>query len=104
MTVAPGATRVVPAPLGPGWCPRSTIDGSSTPFTTSSAVTSIIVNLPGTTNFDFVTLTGQGKTTPTTVKNVTVTATGANLTFTAERHKWSTTAATSSSQTHILRQ
>ena len=80
VTVAPGATHVVP---GVGVVPASTIDGSSKPFTTGSAVTSIIVNLPGTTNFDFVTLTGQGKTTPTTVKNVTVTATGANLTFAA---------------------
>ena len=80
VTVAPGAMRVVP---GVGVVPASTIDGSSTAFTTGSAVTSIIVNLPGTTNFDFVTLTGQGKTTPTTVGNVTVTATGANLTFAA---------------------
>ena len=80
MTVAPGATRVVP---GVGVVPGSTIDGSSTPFTTGSAVTSIAVTLPGTTNFDFVTLTGGGKTTPTTVGNVTVSATGANLTFAA---------------------
>ena len=80
VTVAPGATHVVP---GVGVVPPSTIDGSSAPFTTGSAVTSIIVVLPGTTNFDFVTLSGQGKTTPTTVKNVTVTATGANLTFAA---------------------
>ena len=80
VTVAPGAMRVVP---GVGVVPASTIDGSSTAFTTGSTVTSIIVNLPGTTNFDFVTLTGQGKTTPTTVGNVTVTATGANLTFAA---------------------
>ena len=80
VTVAPGATRVVP---GVGVVPPSTIDGSSAPFTTGSAVTSIIVALPGTTNFDFVTLSGGGKTTATTVKNVTVTATGANLTFAA---------------------
>ena len=66
-----------------GVVPPSTINGSSAPFTTSHAVTSITVNLPGTTNFDFVTLSGPAKTTPTTVKNVTVTATGANLTFTA---------------------
>ena len=80
VTVAPGATRVVP---GGAIVAPSTIDGSSAPFTTDSAVASIIVVLPGTTNFDFVTLTGQGKTTPTTVKNVTITATGANLTFAA---------------------
>jgi len=72
--------RVVP---GVGVVFPSTINGSSAPFTTSHAVTSITVNLPGTTNFDWVTLTGQGKTTPTIVKNVTVTATGANLTFAA---------------------
>src|SRR5271166_448570 len=80
VTVAPGATHVVP---GVGVVPPNTIDESSAPFTTGSAVTSIIVVLPGTTNFDFVTLSGQVKTTPTTVKNVTVTATGANLTFAA---------------------
>jgi len=80
VTVKGAPTSVVP---GVGVVPPSTINGSSAPFTTSHAVTSITVNLPGTTNFDFVTLSGQGKTTPTTVKNVTVTATGANLTFTA---------------------
>ena len=78
VTVAPGTFVVHP---GLGVVPPSTIDGGSTPFTTGNAVTSITVNLPGTANFDFVTLSGQGKTTPTTVKNVTVTATGANLTF-----------------------
>ena len=80
VTVAPGATRVVP---GVGVVPGSTIDMGSTPFTTPNAVKSITVTLPGTTNFDFVTLSGQGKTIPTTVTNVTVTATGANLTFAA---------------------
>ena len=80
VTVKGAPTSVVP---GVGVVPPSTINGSSAAFTTSHAVTSITVNLPGTTNFDFVTLSGQGKTTPTTVKNVTVTATGANLTFTA---------------------
>ncbi len=80
VTVAPGALRRVP---GVKVVTPSTIDGSSAAFTTPSAVTSIIVNLPGTINFDFVTLTGQGKTTATTVKNVTVTATGANLNFAA---------------------
>ena len=44
VTVAPGATRVV---LGVGVVPGSTIDGSSTPFTTGSTVTSIAVALPG---------------------------------------------------------
>ena len=81
VTVAPGTVQFVPgAVVAP-----STINGSLKSFTTSSAVTSITVNLPGTTNFDFVTLNGAGKTTPTTVKNVTVTATGANLTFTANK-------------------
>ena len=65
VTVAPGATRVVP---GVGVVPGSTIDGTAQPFTTGSAVSSIIVTLPGTNNFDFVTLTGPGKTTPTTVR------------------------------------
>ena len=80
VTVAPGTPVVHP---GVGVVPGSTIDKGSTPFTTPNAVTSITVTLPGTTNFDFVTLSGQGKTIPTTVKNVTVTATGANLTFAA---------------------
>jgi hypothetical protein len=80
VTVAPGATHFVPIA---GLVVGSTINGSGVPFTTSSAVSSIIVSLPGTTNFDFVSLEGQGKTTPTTVQNVTVTATGANLTFAA---------------------
>ena len=76
VTVAPGATHVVP---GVGVVPGSTIDTLGVPFTTPGAVSSIIVTLPGTSNYDFVTLTGQGKTTLTTVKNVTITATGANL-------------------------
>ena len=80
VTVAPGATRVIP---GAVVVAPSTIDGTSAPFTTDSAVASIIVVLPGTANFDFITLTGQDKTTPGTVKNVTMTATGANLTFAA---------------------
>ena len=80
VTVAPGTPRVVP---GVGLVPGSTIDGSSVAYTTSNAVTSIVVQLPGTNNFDYVSLTGGGKTSPGTVKNVSVTATGANLTFTA---------------------
>ena len=80
VTIAPGATRVVP---GVGVVPGSTIEGGSTPFTTGSAVTSIIVGLPGTSNYDYLTLSGGGKTTATTVQNVTVTATGADLTFAA---------------------
>ena len=67
----------------------TTINGSSVPFVSTEAVTSIMVTLPGTTNFDTVSLLGAGKTTPTTVKNVTITgligptATAANLKFTA---------------------
>src|SRR5271166_6935289 len=79
VTVKGAPTSVV---QGVGVVPGSTINGSSAPLTTSHAVTSITVNLPGTTNFDFVTLSELSKT-PQTVKNVTVTATGANLTFTA---------------------
>ena len=78
VTVAPGALGVIP---GVGVVAPSTIDGNSAPFTTLSAVATIAVTLPGTTNFDFVTLTGQGKTTPTTVRNVSITSTGASLGF-----------------------
>lgn len=83
VTVAGASTsRVVP---GVGVVPPSTIDGLAAPFTTDSAVTSIIINLPGVNNFDFVTLYGAGKTTPVTVRDVTVTATGANLNFSASQ-------------------
>ena len=50
---------------------------------TGSTVTAIVVDLPGTANYDLVTLSGGGETTATTVQNVTVTTTGANLTFAA---------------------
>jgi hypothetical protein len=78
VTVAPGSLQIVP---GIGVVPGSTINGISTSFTTSSAVSSIVVSLPGSTNFDFVKMTGPG--TATTVQNVTVTATGAALNLTA---------------------
>ena len=65
----------------------TTINGTSVPFVSPQAVTSIVVRLPGTTNSDTVTLLGAGKATPTTVKDVTITgplgSTAANLTFTA---------------------
>ena len=80
VTVQSGPTHFV---AGIGLVAGSTIDGSSEPFTTSSPVTSIIVQLPGTNNFDFVSLTGGGKTSTSTIKNVSITANGANLTFTA---------------------
>ena len=51
----------------------TTINGTSVPFVSTEAVTSIMVTLPGTTNFDTVSLLGAGKTTPTTVKNVSIT-------------------------------
>jgi hypothetical protein len=79
VTVSPGTTRIVP---GVGVVPPSTINTTNTPFTTGGAVSTIVIQLPGTTNFDFVQLNGPGKTTPTTIGNVSVTATGANLTFT----------------------
>ena len=67
--------------------PQTTINKTSVPFVSPQAVTSIVVRLPGTTNSDTVTLLGAGKTTPTTVKDVTITgplgSTAANLTFTA---------------------
>ena len=67
--------------------PQTTINKTSVPFVSPQAVTSIVVRLPGTTNSDTVSLLGAGKTTPTTVKNVTITgplgSTAANLTFTA---------------------
>ena len=75
--------------------PQTTINKTSVPFVSPQAVTSIVVRLPGTTNSDTVSLLGAGKTTPTTVTNVTITGpvptdltlpippTAANLTFTA---------------------
>jgi hypothetical protein len=81
VTVAPGATKIAP---GVGLVPGSTINLNNAAFTTSpNPVSSIVVSLPGTTNFDFVTLTGQGKTTTTTINTVSVSATGANLNFAA---------------------
>jgi len=81
VTVAGASTsRDVP---GVGVVPPSTVAGLSVPFTTDSAVASIIVNLPGINNFDFVTLNGPGKDTPVTVRNVSITASGANLNFNA---------------------
>jgi hypothetical protein len=69
--------------------PQTTINKTSVPFVSPQAVTSIVVRLPGTTNSDTVSLLGAGKTTPTTVKDVTITgplgSTAANLTFTANR-------------------
>ena len=67
--------------------PQTTINKTSVPFVSPQAVTSIVVRLPGTTNSDTVSLLGAGNTTPTTVKDVTITgplgSTAANLTFTA---------------------
>lgn len=81
--ISPGMVKIVP---GVGIIAPSTINGTSASFTTSSAVATINVTLPGTTNFDYVLLQGQGMTQPVTVKNVTVTApTGANLNFTANK-------------------
>ena len=80
VTVSPGAVVVKP---GVGVIPGSSINGNSAPVNTNNPVTSIVVDLPGTTNYDYVTLSGGGKTTATTVQNVTVTAAGANLTFDA---------------------
>jgi hypothetical protein len=76
VTVAPGALKSV---TGVGIVPGSTIDGSSSPFNTGNPVSTINVTLPGTSNFDFLQLLGQGKTSLTTVKNVTISATGAAL-------------------------
>jgi hypothetical protein len=63
--------------------PQTTIDLTHLPYNTPGAVTSIKVILPGTVNFDNVALKGPGKTTATKVNTVAITATGANLTFTA---------------------
>jgi hypothetical protein len=78
VTVTPGALKSV---AGVGLVPGSTIDGSNSPlgFNTGNPVSTINVTLPGTKNFDFLQLLGQGKTHLTTVKNVTISATGAAL-------------------------
>lgn len=50
-----------------------------TPYTTSQAVEGIVVTLPGNSNnTDQVVLTGPGKNVSTTVRNVSVTVTGAS--------------------------
>jgi hypothetical protein len=80
VAVAPGAAKVVP---GLGLVPGSTIDGTRFPYVSDFKVTSIVVDLPGTVNFDTIALDGPGKTTATPIQNVTITATGPNLTFLA---------------------
>lgn len=65
--------------------PTTTINGTSSPFTTPRPVLDIVITLPGTaSNSDVVVLSGQGKTTPTGIRNVTVNVTGQeSLTFSA---------------------
>jgi hypothetical protein len=77
VTVAPGATKIV---TGVGVVAGSTINTLNAPFNTGNPVASISVSLPGSTNFDFISLTGPGKAVPTTVGNVTIATTaGANI-------------------------
>ena len=58
VTVGPGAavTKVETNPPGVIVIPGSTINGNAGPLSTNNPVTGIVVQLPGTTNFDFVTL------------------------------------------------
>ena len=60
-----------------------TINGELGPYTTAFAVRNIVVTLPGTSNNDTVVLTGAGENVSTPVVNVTITATGPNLSFNA---------------------
>ena len=60
-----------------------TINDKLGPYTTTFAVRNIVVTLPGTSNNDTVVLTGAGKNVSTPVVNVTITATGPNLSFNA---------------------
>jgi hypothetical protein len=62
---------------------QTTINLTRKPYTSPSKVTSIVVILPGTANYDNVAFKGQGKTTASTIGSVSFTATGANLIFTA---------------------
>ncbi len=57
--------------------PRTTINATELPYTTTQAIGNITISLPGTTtNTDQVTMTGLGKGTATTVRNVSITVTG----------------------------
>jgi hypothetical protein len=53
------------------------------PYTSPPNVKSISVTLPGIVSFDTVSLMGPGKTTPTPTGNVSISAVGANVNFTA---------------------
>jgi hypothetical protein len=70
---AAGIVTVSPAASSPK-LGVTTINGSSAAYTSPHAVTTINVTLPGSGNTDTISLTGLGKTTPTTVHNVTFTA------------------------------
>jgi Bacterial Ig domain/Domain of unknown function (DUF4214) len=78
VTVAPGAMAFKP---GVGIIAPSTINANAAAFNTQNPVSAIVVQLPGTNNFDIVNLNSQSGAASPTVGNVTVTATGANLTF-----------------------
>jgi len=75
VTVSPGATTLKP---GAGFIPGSTVNTNASPISTNNPVSAIVVQLPGTNNFDIVNLNGPGSP---TVGNVTVSASAPNLTF-----------------------
>jgi hypothetical protein len=77
VTVAPGTLAITKAGVIPG----SSINGNSAAVGTNNPVSAIIVQLPGTTNFDIVNLNGTSPAASPTVGNVSVSAVGANLTF-----------------------
>jgi hypothetical protein len=77
VTVSPGTPAVK---AGVGVIPPSTINTNAGSFTTVNPVSSIVVQLQGTSNFDIVTILGTGSApTAPAVNNTTVTATGANV-------------------------
>jgi hypothetical protein len=78
VTISPGAAAFKP---GVGIIAPSTINGNASAFNTQNPVSSIIVQLPGTNNFDIVNLNSQTGAASPTVGNVTVAAAAPNLTF-----------------------
>jgi hypothetical protein len=78
VTVAPGAPTFK---VGVGIIAGSTINLGNSPVTTPNPVTTILVQLPGTNNFDIVNLNSQTGAASPTVTNVTIAAAAPNLTL-----------------------
>jgi hypothetical protein len=80
VTVAPGTPTLNFKP-GVGIIGPSTINSNAFAFNTQNPVSAIIVQLPGTNNFDIVNLNSENGAASPTVGNVTVSAAAPNLTL-----------------------